>query len=250
MSEINVKNEITSKIKSGQIKMKPRWYFVLGSVLLFQGTFAVILMGVFVFNLCFYHLRNYGPFGYLFLGKAGITPFMATFPWKLLLIALVSLVTGYKLLKKYEFSYSRHSVHIFLLLMVAILLSGLVADLAGFNERFRQNRFLHPIYSERFLSHDWMMGEIRQETSEGFVVETPRGDLVRVRVDKDTVTPYGKDFKEGRRVRIVGSIRNAASPSAVIFEAKGVGLDEGMRWRRYQMMQGNRNLPEQLFIVK
>ena len=249
MPTTKVKEEITSKIKSGELTMKPKWYFIVGTALLFQGTLGALVIGTFVSNLCFYHLRNYGPFGYLFLGKEGINPFLETFPWKLLLLALVSLYVGFKLLRKYEFSYSRNSLYLFLLLMGAILVSGLLTDLAGFNERARGNKFLNPIYSERFLGQDWMMGEIKQKTSDGFILETPQGDLVQIRVNKQTIAPHGNEFNEGRRVRLVGDFYKDASRSGDFFNAKAAGLDEGMRWRRYQV-KGAMTHPRRLQLVK
>lgn len=230
-----IKKEIASQIKSGQLKMKPKWYFIMGTVLLFQGTLGAILLGIFVSNLCFYHLRNYGPFGYLFLGRAGLDPFLDTFPWKLLILVGLSLLVGFKLLKKYEFSYSKHSIYLFLILMVVILISGLLADLVGFNEKVRRSSFLNPIYSERFLGHNWMMGEIRQKTSSGFILETPRGNLVEVKISDDTVTLDGEEFAKGRRIRLIGNLCTTDSQSNEVFEAKAASLDEGMRWRSYSV---------------
>jgi len=249
MSTTQVKKEITSKIKSGELKMKPKWYFVMGTALLFQGTLGAVLLGIFVANLCFYNLRNFGPFGYLILGREGFNPFLATFPWRLLLIVGISLIIGFKLLRKYEFSYSRHSVYLFLMLMAAILIAGLLTDLAGFNERFRQNRFFNPIYSERFLGHNWMMGEIRQKTQEGFLLETPQGDIVQIKINRQTLAPHGREFDEGKRVRLVGEYYDSASRSGSFFEAKAVGLDHGMRWKQYQV-KGAMNTRPTLMLVK
>jgi len=245
MSTTVIKEQITSQIKDGKLKMKPKWYFWLGSILLFQGTLAVLLIGSYVVNLCFYVLRSYGPFGYLALGRAGLGPFVATFPWKLLLIAGLSLLIGLKLLQKYEFSYTKHSLYILLALLATILLAGLLTDLAGFNERFRLHRYLQPVYSEKFMGHDWMIGEIRQKTADGFVLETPRGDMIRVIVGKDAVTPFGRDYDLDKRVRVIGEMHDSATRSAIFFEAKGVGMDEGMRWRQTKvrgMMHSRRGL--------
>lgn len=234
MSDSKIKEEITSKIKSGDLRMKPKWYFVAGAALLFQGTFGAIVLGIFVTNLYFYHLRNYGPFGYLVLGKEGFGPFLETFPWKLMILVILSLFIAFKLLKKYEFSYSKHSFYLFIMFLMAMLLAGLVTDLAGVNEAMRQNSFLRPIYSEKFSSRNWMMGEIKQQTSDGFILETPRGDLIQVKVSGDTNTPFGDDFVVGKRVRIIGEFIKTASRSANNFDAKAVGLDGGMRWKKYQ----------------
>jgi hypothetical protein len=249
MSTKVVEKEITSQIKEGQLKMKPKWYFWLGTALLFQGTLGVLLIGSFISNLCFYQLRVHGPFGYLFLGKEGWSPFIATFPWKLLIIIGFSLLIGFKLLQKYEFSYTKHSLYIFFALMATILLAGLLTDLAGVNEKFRLHKYLNPVYSERFMGHDWMMGEIKQKTEDGFVIETPRGDLIRVMVDEQTVTPFGRDYDLEKRVRVVGEMHDDASRSAIYFEARAVGMDEGMRWKRAQV-KGTSHTPRRLHLVK
>ena len=45
----NIENKIMDKVLSGEVKMKPKWYFVLGSITSFVGLVGMIIGAIFLF---------------------------------------------------------------------------------------------------------------------------------------------------------------------------------------------------------
>ena len=61
-NQINIEEEVMSQIKSGKINMKPKWYFMAGSVLMFGSVVALAVVALFLFNLTLFAIQpHYGP---------------------------------------------------------------------------------------------------------------------------------------------------------------------------------------------
>ncbi|MBU1085833.1 hypothetical protein KKB06_05790, partial [Patescibacteria group bacterium] len=96
---------VMKKIKSQQLKMKPKAYFVLGSMLLGAGIVGVLLITVFLTGTIFFRLRMGGAMRYLGFGGPGLRFFVRSLPWKVMGLALVSFLGGSWILKKHDKAY-------------------------------------------------------------------------------------------------------------------------------------------------
>lgn len=127
--EIDLKKEIMTKVKAGEINMKPKWYFVLGSSLLMFALVVLIVMAVFFFNLTVFILRRQGP-----MRLWRIEMLLSQLPLWIPVLAVLALWVGVKLLKKYDFSYKKNFLLIIVGLVLAIILAAFAIDSLGFNE--------------------------------------------------------------------------------------------------------------------
>jgi len=133
----NLKKEVLEKIKKGEIKMKPKWYFIAGSLLLFLGTVFSTISTIFIFNFIFFLLRHhYGP-----MYQYRINLILTNFPWWMILIGILGVFFGIKLLKEYEFSYKRNFLMIVIFYLLSIFLSAYLIDF------FNLNRFWYKMGS-------------------------------------------------------------------------------------------------------
>jgi hypothetical protein len=126
---IDLSQEIMAKVKTGEINMKPRWYFILGSSLLFLGLVSSIVLAVFLFNLSLFVLRRQGPIHYWRLEML-----FSNLPLWIPVLAILALWSGVKLLKKYDFSYKKNFSLIIISFVAAIFLASWVIDSSGLNE--------------------------------------------------------------------------------------------------------------------
>ncbi len=149
--ELDLSQEIMSKVKAGEINMKPKWYFVLGSSLLFFAVVVLLVMAVFFFNLTVFMLRHQGP-----MRLWRLETLLSQLPLWIPILAVLALWGGVKLLKKYDFSYKKNFLLIIVGLVLAIILAAFAIDSLGFNEfwarkepmrRFYQN--LDPTLEDR-----------------------------------------------------------------------------------------------------
>lgn len=120
------------EIKSEKIKMKPRWYFILGSILLFLGTVAATISSIFIFNLLFFLLRkHYGP-----MYQYRFQLIVSNFPWWIFLLAVLGIFAGIKLLKNYDFSYKKNFLLIIVGYILVIIFSAFIIDYLNLNQFF------------------------------------------------------------------------------------------------------------------
>jgi len=126
--QINITKNVMTKIKTEQIKMKPKWYFLLGILSIFVAIVGLTIISIFLVSLVTFSLRSHGP-----MGIVRYQQIISNFPWWAPIIVIVGLITGVILLKKYDFSYKKNFLFIVLIFISAILLAGILIDVLGFD---------------------------------------------------------------------------------------------------------------------
>ena len=130
-----------SQVKSGQITMKPRWYFVIGSLLLFGGVVALSVGAVFLVNLTVFSLRSHGP-----MASWRLQLMLESFPWWAPALAATGVILGVNLLKKYDFSYKKNFKLIIISFVLAVLATGFMLDKLGLNDYWQRRGRMRQIY--------------------------------------------------------------------------------------------------------
>lgn len=125
----DIKNIVMNKIHDGEIKMRPRIYFIIGSILIFIGLVFSFLSSVFAISLMKFFLRSHGPMtGYR------LDQLLTSFPWWGVVLAVLGLTIGISLLRRYDFSYKINFKITLITLIAAIIISGWIIDMSGLND--------------------------------------------------------------------------------------------------------------------
>jgi len=143
-NQINIENEVMSQIKSGKISMKPKWYFMLGSTLMFGSVVVLTVVSIFLFNIALFSLKpHYGP-------GAGfrLEMMINSFPWWAPIIAITGIILAIWLLKKYDFSYRKNFPLIILSFILAVILGAILIDILGFNDYFAKRGPMRGFYRQ------------------------------------------------------------------------------------------------------
>jgi len=123
---IKIKEVVMEKIRNDEVKMRPRIFFVVGSILTFLGLVASIITSVFFVSLIRFSLRTHGP-----MGQYRLDQLLASFPWWALVVAVVGLIAGIFFLRQYTFSY-RHNIWLVVSAFVfAVIFAGVIINAAG-----------------------------------------------------------------------------------------------------------------------
>jgi len=136
----NLENRIMAKVISGEVKMKPKLYFLVGSTLSFVGLIGLLIGAVFFTNLTFFLLRKQGP------GTWRLVQMLESFPLWIPLLALLLVILGIWMLKKYDFSYKRNILVLALTLIIAVILSAQIIDALGLNESWSKRGPMRRFY--------------------------------------------------------------------------------------------------------
>lgn len=132
-----------AQVRSGAIVMKPRWYFLLGSLLLTVGLIGLSIGALFLTNLTFFLMRQHGP-----MGTVRLQMMLATFPWWIPILAIAGMVMGIVLLKKFDFSYRKNFSLMVVAFIAAILIAAFLIDVTGISDTWfgkgRMRRLYQP----------------------------------------------------------------------------------------------------------
>lgn len=121
--KVNISHKVMEQIRSGKVSMKPRIYFMLGSLILFASLVASVVTSVFLINLTLFSLRVHGP-----MGRLRLDQMIDSFPWWAPFLAVGGIIFGIWLTKKYDFSYKIGMRWIVLGLILVIILSAFIIN--------------------------------------------------------------------------------------------------------------------------
>lgn len=125
----NITNGVMDQIHLGKVKMRPKIYFILGSVLTFTGLVSSIMISVFLVGLIRFSLRVRGP-----MGEYKLDQMISEFPWWTIIFTIASLVIGIWLIRQYDFSYKKELWLVVLAFILSIVIVGLIVDMLGLND--------------------------------------------------------------------------------------------------------------------
>ncbi len=141
----DIEKEVMSKIKKGEVKMKPKIYFILGSIFMAIGIIFAIIVSVMFLSINVFSLRLHGPFYH-----TQINHMLNVFPWWALIVSLIGIIGGYILLKKYDFSYKKNFTLIAIFLAICIILTAYLVDYFSLNNLFLKQPPFRGFYQTQF----------------------------------------------------------------------------------------------------
>lgn len=165
---VNFEKEVMSKVISGQIAMKPKWYFVLGTVFSIAGLAALSVASSFLINIVLFLLRKHGP-----MGQWRLETMLESFPLWIPILAIIGIILGLWLLKKYDFSYKKNFAVIIIAFIVSIIIAGFLIDKLGLNDMWSRKGMMRKFYQnienqENTTPYNWRKGNIQNGRGGGY----------------------------------------------------------------------------------
>ena len=140
---VDFKKAIMAKVKSNEISIKPRWYFIVGSLLTVAGLVGFRIGAIFLTNLTLFLLRQHGP-----MGQWRLQIMFNSFPLWVPILATVGIILGIWMLKKYDFSYKKNPWFVIVGFIVSIILAAFILDYLGLNDRWSHKGPLRRFYQQ------------------------------------------------------------------------------------------------------
>jgi len=144
-SSNQIEETIMSQVELGEIKMKPRWYFWLGSGAMMASLIGLMVTAIFLLNILLFSLRSHGP-----MSAWRLEAMFNSFPWWASILALLSLVGSLWLLKKYDFSYRKNFFGIVVVVLIAVFLAAGLIQATGINESWSRQGPMRRFYKSNF----------------------------------------------------------------------------------------------------
>lgn len=214
----NLKEKILEKIKKGEIKMRPRIYFIIETLLLLALIFLIVTLIIFLISFILFSLKMSGMWYLPRFGFMGIGIYLKSMPWLLIAISLILILILEILAKKFSFVWKRPIFYSLIIIILISLLGVFLVEKISFHPRMflesrqRDSHFMSPIYRDSNLK-DIHRGVVEEILEDGFIILNINNDFLKVSInrdtriiqkieEKDTVVVFGK--KEGEIIKAIG----------------------------------------------
>lgn len=207
-----MRERVLEAIKTGEVAMRPRWHFVLKTILLIVGGVIVVLGLVYVSSLILFVLRQSGVIFVPIFGFRGIGIFLKSLPWILIILVMIFVALLEMLVRRYAFAYRQPLLYSIAGILVVISIGAFIVGqtpLHGQVFRYAEDHHvpvMDPMY-RRFIRQpipDMNMGEITEFIPVGFIIVSPEEEVFTVQITPRTRLPLGAEFSKGDRVIIIG----------------------------------------------
>ena len=207
-----LQEKVLTAIQTGQVKMRPRWHFVLQAVLLAVGAVLLLLTLVYLASFIIFSLRQTGVLFVPLFGSAGWREFFHSLPWILIFLVAVFLVVLEVLVRRYSFAYRQPLLASALGILVLVLFGGIIVAQTSFHRRLfeyaRQGNLpvAGPFYRQFGMPHvdNVHRGTVLQIMPHGFVLQEMGGETSTVVIAPQTHLPLGDGFVLGNEVVVFG----------------------------------------------
>jgi hypothetical protein len=205
---VDISTQVMDLIHQGKVVMRPKIYFVLGSILLGIGLASSILVAIFFINIFLFKFRAYTPHTFLKFGRLGIIPFLRNFPWLPLGVSIGGITSGTILLAKYDIAYKKSFKGLIVTLTATTLVLGFFISKSRLNEKIQLKKPLRPFYVQKFQGLDWVTGEIASVGNKEVTINNPKNQEVHVLWNDNTKLPTGGNFEINNHIKAVGKWNN------------------------------------------
>jgi hypothetical protein len=219
-SSMNNTSNVFEAIKSGQAKMRPRWYFVAQTGLAIAAVVLMFALLLFFVSFIIFVLQQDGGLFATHFGFMGWYSFFRALPWTILLLSLALILILAVLLKRYAFVYHQPFLYLLLVLIVVISLTSFFLAATSFHRGVLHSNLplIGDVYHyEMTTPQDVYRGQITSLFSNGFIIENAIGQTSTIIIASDTPLSI-TNFKIGDTVIIFG--RNESTATIEIFGAQ------------------------------
>lgn len=209
------KNEILEKIK--KVKMRPKSYFILRTIIFILGLVFAFLFTIFLASFIVFALRASGVWYFSAFGFRGLRLFFASFPWVLLIFAILLIVLLEVFARKFSLVYRKPLLYSILgIIMIVILIGFAVGHTSMHFQLFRRAQegrlpIMGHMYKSDFveLPHNVCIGNVLNIVNEGFQVETQNGEILAVIVSSETCLSAEENIKKDDLLIIMGERKDS-----------------------------------------
>lgn len=211
----SLREGVMDAIKKGNLRMRPRWHFVLLSALGAIGILILALALLYAASLSIFFLHDNGTWFAPRFGGRGWFDLLQSVPWLLVVFVVVFIGLLEVLVRRYAFVYRRPLMLSVVVILFLVLVGGFAIAQTPFHQQMefyaRHNDLPPPLalaYGAPFRMPpppDILHGTILSITPSMIVVDDENGaGTTTVLIDSNTKLPDGDDFGVGEEVVVIG----------------------------------------------
>lgn len=214
---VDLSHQVMKKISQEKIEVEPKWHFVVGSFFTTFGLVTLLILAAYLFALSFYLLKMHSSLYYLWFGSRGARAFVETFPVMYLVLAMVTLVGGVMILRKYDIAYKMKQEYLVVGLLMGLLVAILGMESMGLNTTLSKKRAVRALYMQYSAQQHWYKGQVDMVDRRRMMVKPLQNQRsLMVEWTENTSLPKGERFLPGEWVIMIGDWKGQ------IFVAEGI----------------------------
>jgi len=155
-------HSIMEQVTSGKIVMRPKWYFIIGSISSILGMVGLWIGTIFLLNISFFFLRSHGP-----MASWRLEMMLSSFPWWIPLMAVCFILLGIWSLKRFDFSYRKNFFLIVSGFIGSLLIASILIEITGISDAWVRRGPMRRYFMEQQNGNgtndysDWPRGKQR-----------------------------------------------------------------------------------------
>ncbi len=201
MSE-NKPNNLLEQIKSGEIKMRPRSYFIAKSTLQLIALLLAALLAVFFLSFLVFRLKLSGALLMPGFGVGGIKDLLLSLPLFIVVLVLIFLAVFIWFAERYPIAYQRPLLYSLMAIVVIVCGAAVLVYSTPLHPYFfrafspagapRVMRMLY-MHPRGLEIHNGFVGEITKADDNIVELLGPEGMAYKVIIDSQTLLPFGRE---------------------------------------------------------
>ncbi len=212
-----IKENIVSKIERGELKMRTKSYFILKSFLIFGSLSLFFLFTLYIGSLVVFVLRANNILFFYGTGFHGIKTVIFSFPWYLVLLALILIVFLEIIGKNFRVVYRKPLIYSLIAIMILSLTGSILVDSFSMHDSLFKmaNEEKLPIGGRMYRNlgnldiENAHFGEILKKENNNWTMRLENNEIVSLKITNET---RGKrvfeEIKEGSEVVVIGELEN------------------------------------------
>lgn len=228
-----IKENILATIKSGHVKMRPRWHFFLSAGLAILGAIIIFLFILYLASFIIFALRQTGVLFVPAFGAQGWFAFFTHLPFFLIGLLMIFIIILELFVRHYAFAYRRPLLYSALGIFIMIAAGGLILANTSFHQEIsksvekNKDSFTGMIYQEygRQNFQDVHRGRIMQITQKGFLMNNRKEEALTIIITRRTRFPMGADYYLGDTMVVFGNREGDEVQAFGVQKACGIESD-------------------------
>jgi hypothetical protein len=212
-----IRENIVSKIESGEIEMRSKSYFILKSFLVFGSLFLFFLFALYIGSLVVFVLRVNNILFFYGIGFHGIKTVIFSFPWYLVLLSLILIIFLEIIGKNFRVVYQKPLIYSLIVIMILSFTGSILVDSFAMHDSLfkmaKEERL--PVGGRMYRNlgnldiENAYFGEILEKENNNWTMRLENNKIVLLKVTNET---RGKrvfeEIEEGSEVIVIGELEN------------------------------------------
>lgn len=221
------KEEILEKIKEQTVKMKPKSHFVFKTIIYVLSFIFVFLFVIFLASFIVFSLRIRGVWHFSDFGFRGLGLFFSSFPWLLLIFAIIFIAILEIFAKKFSLVYKKPLLYSILgIVTVVFIFSFIIGCTSMHPQLFRSVQegrlpIMGPMYRGQFMEppRNVFIGRVTELTDNGFKLETKQGENLEVIIPSKIKSSFNGSIEKDDIIVVMGERENSFIRAFGVHEA-------------------------------